>query len=294
VASSHPGAADPVDHPFTMPHSMTWATEAVLWGKWIEQNMADQLPVRVSALVMDNDFGLAYTSPFQTWVDEHPDVVSEFVTVPHDPTAIGLEGEMATVAAADADVFIAMTAGDACGFTALGGEAAGLGAEVRIMASVCRDPALIANAGETADGYLTIGGGLKGTVDPQYADDPYIAFVNSELDAAGFDPSIALYGNGFGLFGWTWVETLRIAAELPGGLTRSNFLLAARGMQLVHPMTVEGIPFAVAGIDDAHYVESSDVARFDAAQQQWILSGIISAEGETPNCPWAIPAGCSP
>ena len=39
---------------------MSYATEAILWGAWIKQNLADQLPVTVAGLVMDNDFGLAY------------------------------------------------------------------------------------------------------------------------------------------------------------------------------------------------------------------------------------------
>ena len=293
VASSHPAFADPVNHPFTTPLAMTWGTEAVLWGNWIERNMADQLPVRVSALVMDNDFGLAYSGPFQAWADDHPEVIAEFTTVVHDPAAIELDTDMATVAAASADVFIAMTAGTACGLAALGGETAGLSAEVKFMPSVCRDPALFENAGQAADGYISFSGGLKVTTDTALADDPYIAFVNSELEAAGYDTSVALYGSGFALYGWTWVETLRIAAELPGGLTRSNFLLAARGMQLVHPLTIDNVPFSVAGVDDAHYIESSDVTTFDATEQQWIGGPVASAEGETPNCPW-LSSGCSP
>ena len=291
VASSHPAFADPVNYPFTTPLAMTWGTEAVLWGTWIEQNMADQLPVRVSALVMDNDFGLAYSGPFQAWADDHPEVIAEFTAVAHDPTAVGLDAEMATVAATNADVFIAMTSGEACGLAALGGETAGLGAEVKFMPSVCRDPAFLQIAGQGADGYLNVSGGVKATTDAALADDPYIAFVNSELQAAGYDSGVSLYGSGFAMFGWTWVETLRIAAELPGGLTRSNFLLAARGMQLVHPLTIDNVPFSVAGTDDAHYIESSDVTTFDAAQQQWIAGPVVSAEGETPNCPW-VSGGC--
>ncbi len=291
VATGHPATADPVAYPFTVPHQMTWDTEAVLWGAWIEANMVDQLPVRVAAVAMDNDFGLSYTSPFESWAEANPDIVSEVVVVPHAPTATALDGEMAQVVAADADVFIAMTAGTACGQAVLAGESAGLGAEVRFLPSVCRDPSFLAAAGAAADGYLVVLGGVKTTTDPAVADDPYVAYVNAGLQSAGLDPSVGLSGSGFGFYGWTWVETLRIAAELPGGLTRSNFLLAARGMQLAHPMAVEGVAFAVAGFEDAHPIEASDIGTYDSATQQWTPGPVVAAEAATPTCSWDVNVG---
>ena len=58
--TGHPAWGDPVGHPWTTGMQMSYATEAMLWGTWIKNNMADQLPVTVAGLVMDNDFGLAY------------------------------------------------------------------------------------------------------------------------------------------------------------------------------------------------------------------------------------------
>ena len=52
-------------------------------------------------------------------------------------------------------------------------------------------------AGEVADGWLIVGGGVKTTTDPQYTDEPYIAFLNEKLDEAGLDTSVGLYGTGF-------------------------------------------------------------------------------------------------
>ena len=60
TVTGHPAWGDPVNHPWTTPMQMSYATEAVLWGAWIKNNMTDQLPVTVAGLVMDNDFGLAY------------------------------------------------------------------------------------------------------------------------------------------------------------------------------------------------------------------------------------------
>ena len=64
-ASGHPAWGDPVNHPWTTSHQMSYLTEAVLWGTWIKGNLADQLPVKVGGLVMDNDFGLAYEKGFE-------------------------------------------------------------------------------------------------------------------------------------------------------------------------------------------------------------------------------------
>jgi ABC-type branched-subunit amino acid transport system substrate-binding protein len=114
VMTGHPAWGDPVNHPFTTGLQMSYSTEAVLWGNWIKENMADQLPVTVGALAMDNDFGLAYQDSFQKWVDQNPDVVAELNVVPHDPAAPTVTNEMTTVAAGDPDVFIAMTAGNPC------------------------------------------------------------------------------------------------------------------------------------------------------------------------------------
>ena len=60
VATGHPAWGDPVNHPWTTGMQMSYSTEAILWGNWIRQNLADELPVKVAGLVMDNDFGLAY------------------------------------------------------------------------------------------------------------------------------------------------------------------------------------------------------------------------------------------
>ena len=58
VMTGHPAWGDPVNHPWTTGLQLSYSTEAILWGTWIKQNLADQLQGRWSS--MDNDFGLAY------------------------------------------------------------------------------------------------------------------------------------------------------------------------------------------------------------------------------------------
>ena len=68
---------DPVNHPWTTA-KLSYASEALLWGSWIEQNT--EPGVVVAGLVMDNDFGLAYEQGFKDFAD-NGDHIEEFVIV---------------------------------------------------------------------------------------------------------------------------------------------------------------------------------------------------------------------
>ncbi len=290
VISSHPAWGDAANHPWTIGLQLSPTTEAVLWGAWIEQNLAAELPVAVSALVMDNELGRLYEQAFQVWADAHPGVVASFTPVHHAAATASVSGEMGQVAATRPRVFLAMTAGRPClqavqeaDATGLRGQAAAL-----FLPSSCRDAAtFLAPAGPAADGWRILGGGLKTTADPAWADDPYVSFVRDALTEAGLDPADPQASAGFGLFGWAEVEALRVAAELPGGLTRANLVLALRGLQLHHPLSLDGIGLATNGTADPFPLEGSDVLAFDATAQAWRTDGgVLDVNGATPPCPW--------
>ncbi|MFT7648131.1 MAG: branched-chain amino acid transport system substrate-binding protein [Candidatus Poriferisodalaceae bacterium] len=289
VMTGHPAWGDPVKHPWTSGLQLSYSTEAILWGNWIKANLADQLPVVVSGLVMDNDFGLAYEKGFEAYVEANPDVVSEFIAVRHDPAAPTLTNEVTTVAASDPDVFISMTAGNPCLLAIQEVEKAGLleTLDAYFTPSVCKGiAAYMTPAGDAADGWQIVGGGAKDTTDPNYIDEPFIAFLNGQLEADGLDPSISLLGTGF-LYGWPNVEVTRIAAELPGGLTRTNFILALRSFSGTHPLLLDGMSFAADGAADAFFVEGSDFSVFDAENQSWTIVGdVVDVNGGSPNCAW--------
>ena len=293
--TGHPAWGDPVGHPWTTGQQMSYATEAILWGAWIKNNMADQLPVTVAGLVMDNDFGLAYEDGMNTYAEENPDVIADFIIVKHDPAAPTVTNEMTTIAAANPDVFISMTAGNPCLLAVEETARSGLkeSGAVLFAPSVCKDPnAYMIPAGDAGDGFIIVGGGNIATTDAQYADDPYIAFLNETLTAAGLDATVGLYGTGFGNHGWPWVETLRIAAELDGGLTRTNFMLALRAFSGDNPSLLPGISFAMNGSEDAYFIEGSDISQYDAANESWIQQGdVVDLNGSSPNCQWSE-SGC--
>ena len=192
VMTGHPAWGDPVNHPWTSGLQLSYSTEAILWGSWIRQNLADQLPVKVSGLVMDNDFGLTYELGFEEWAHATPDVVSEFQPVRHDPAAPTLTNQMTTIVAFEPDVFISMTAGNPCLLAIQEAETSGLLelTSANFTPSVCKGiEAYMKPAGDAADDWWIIGGGSKDSTDPKFADEPFMQFTNGNLEAAGLDPT---------------------------------------------------------------------------------------------------------
>ena len=289
VMTGHPAWGDPVMHPWTTGLQMSYSTEAILWGTWIKNNLADDLPVKVAGLVMDNDFGLAYELGFEAYAEGNPDVVAEYLPVRHDPAAPTLTNEVTTIAAFQPDVFISMTAGNPCLLAIQEVEAAGLLDEVlaAFTPSVCKGiAAYMAPAGMAADGWWIVGGGLKDTTDPKHMDEPFIQFLNKNLEDGGLDPSISLLGTGY-VYGYPHTEAMRVAAELPGGLSRTNYILAVRNISIYSPMHLDGVTTELNGAVDGFYIEGSDFSLFDAEAQTWNMVGdVVDANGMSPNCAW--------
>ena len=93
VQTGLPAWADPENYPWTTGLQLNYYTEAALWVKWIEENLADQAPVKVAALVADNDFGLAYEGGFEQFA-EGSEVIGDFVVQQHDPAAPTVTNEI--------------------------------------------------------------------------------------------------------------------------------------------------------------------------------------------------------
>lgn len=290
VVSAHPAWGDPAGHPFTTGFQLAYSTEAILWGAWIKDQLPGHVPVKVGALVIDNDFGRVYADAFEAWAEVNRDIVAEVVIVEHDPAALTVSPEIAQLAEAEPDVFLSMTAGRPCLSAVQEAERLGLtdSALALFTPSGCRQPEqFLAPAGSAGHGFWVVGGGVKSTNDPAWADDVFVRFANEQLRAAGLDPARELVGVGFAQYGWAHVEMLRLAASLPGGLTRSNLLLALRGAELDHPMLLNGVRFAADGGQDAYFIEGGEYSRYDSSSQTWFPQPIaIDLNGSSPTCSW--------
>jgi len=297
VMSGHPAWGDPVNHPWTWGHQMAYNTEAILWGNLIEKNFPDAEEINVAALIIQNDFGKAYEVGFQNYIASATKKINfSFERV--EPTAATVTNQMTTLASKNPDVFIGMIGGTQCTQALI--EAANNGlkdsAKMLFMPSVCKGLNFVGKAsvggdGTAADGWWVVGGGVKDFNDSKWADDPWVGWARDLLEKAGKpSESSSQLGNGFG-FGWPIVQSLKIAAELPGGVSRPNFMIASRMLDMTNPNLLEGIKYNMRAGEDAYPTEGSEFAQFDAAAQTWATDetlGIIELSGKSQPCAWDV------
>jgi hypothetical protein len=79
---------------------------------------------------------------------------------------------------------------------------------------------------------------------------------------------------------------MMIAGELNGGLTRSNFIVAMRSIDMTNPQFLPGIKFNLNGNADAFVLEGSEIAQWSVEQQTWVVQNVIDLSGQTKNCAW--------
>ncbi len=291
VGSAHPAWGDPRSHPWTIGLPLSYSSEAAQWGNWIKRNLAGQTPVKVVALTIDNDYGRAYQTALSRWATSNRDVISEVVVVNHDPESQDVSSQVTEAGAANPDVFIVITAGPACGSAIESGETTGLNSVTMalFLATACTDPQrfLVPN-GRAGDGYLAVDGGAKSVGDPAHDGDLFVDFISSLVTEAGVEPEQAAQaGAGAGQFAWAYVEALRIAAELDGGVNRSNLILALRSLDLRHPMLDPGVAFSTDGAADAYPIEGSRMMRYSPGGETWDRESlVIDLNRTTPSCSW--------
>ena len=287
-ASGHPALGDPVNHPWTTTASISYATEAVMWGTFIEDHLEEfGGKAKVAALRMNNDFGASYNSAFEAYLQGSPrkdDI--EYVSQTFEPSAAVLTDEMTTLAAGQPDVFIAMTTGSSC--TQMITEAAqnGMKEDVpyKFMSSACKATTPVTKLGADPDGWWTVGGGLKDLTIGAFDDDAFVVAARAWISDAGFQVSpsfnLGMY------YSWVIAQGLLIAGELDGGLTRSNLILAMRSIDMTHPMLLGGLKVQMNGNADAFMLEGSDISTWSSAEQTWKQDSLLQLAAQTPNCAW--------
>ena len=296
-ATGHPAWGDPVNHPWTTGSILSYGTEAILWGAFLDNHISE-LPsgkIKIAALFANNDFGSAYESNLRAYLNESPNKDRyELVTERVEQSAPTVTDPMTTLAAANPAVFIAGTSGAQC--TQIIQEAANNGmktdAKFLFIAGVCKSASFVGKAkvggdGSVSDGWWTVGGGQLDFNSTAYDNDAFVAWGRKLLADAGYDyKASASFGTGF-FYSMPIIQALEIAGKLPGGLTRSNFVLARRTMEFTHPTLLPGIKYNMSGNSDAYNVEGSEIAKYDSAQQQWIQQGpIVELSGKSKNCAW--------
>jgi branched-chain amino acid transport system substrate-binding protein len=300
-STGHPAWGDPVNHPWTSGMLLAYNIEALLWGKFIDDHI-DEFPegkVTIAALVMNNDFGKVYDAAFKSYLADSPNKDRyEYVTETNEPQAATITDPMTTLASKDPDVFIAMQTGSPCSQSITESAQNGMNESVtyKFMPSVCKGLQFVGRdtVGDASDGWWIIGGGMRDLASPGEDDNPYILWARDTLGKAGYDyKTNSFFGWGLN-FGWSWSQVLMIAGQLDGGLTRANVLIAARTVDMTPAGYLWGIKANMNGNQDAYWIEGSEIAQYDSANQGWVQQGdIIELSGRSKTCAWdAASAAC--
>ncbi len=254
--------------PLTIAWQMAYATEVDLAIRHVAESWAGSTPPKVGALVMDNEFGHGVLDAAVAALDSFlPD--AELVTVLHDPAAPVLGTEVASLLESNPDVFLALTAGNPCLLAMQEVGAAPRQPGMRFLLSPCHNPnAFLVPAGAAADGWLGFTSGPEHLDQLHQGPDSIGAWIDEQLSERGIDSSWGATVDGWH-WAWHYVELLRIADSLPGGLTRPNLLLAAWSADLRPPLNWPGVRFTLNGLADPHPIETARLLGYSASDETW-------------------------
>ena len=297
--TGHPAWGDPVNHPWTTGAPVpSYTTETQLWGSFIEGHLSEftGAKIKVAALVMNNDFGKVYEAGFKSFLSQSATLKDkvEFITETIEPSAPTIKDPMTTMAAKNPDVFIAMTAGTSCTQAVTEASENGMKEKVKYLFQplTCTGVSFVAKEkvggdGAASNGWWIFNPGIKDIKDASIAGDPWMKFIRGLLTDKGLNPdSTSSLGAGFG-YAWPMVQSLIIAGQLDGGLTRANLLVAHRAIDMTPPTHVWGLRSHLNGNKDSFIIEGGLFAKFDSAKQTWINQGnLIDLDGKSSNCSW--------
>jgi hypothetical protein len=295
--SGHPAWGDPVNHPWSTGLVLAYSTESIIWGTFLDQRI-DEFPagkVTVATLALNNDYGKVATDAFKAYLQQSPnagryELVSETVEL----AAPVITDPMTTLASKNPDAFFAMVGGGQCVATINEAAQNGMHASVNylFLPNICLPSGpvtkdLVGGDGTASDGWWVVNGGGVDIKDPNLRDDAFVAWARELLEAHNHDPAASGSFNAGFADGWILVQALRIAGELPGGLSRLNFALALRAMDMTSPMLLEGMALNMNGNDDAYLLESAVLQKWSSAGQVWENQGKpIDLSGRSTACAW--------
>jgi branched-chain amino acid transport system substrate-binding protein len=300
--TAHPAWGDPVNHPWaTGAVQLTYAMEAILWVAWMEQHL-DEFPagekIKVAALVQNNDYGKSYDQSFRAALQSSPALKDrvDYFNETIEASAPTVTDPVTNLAARSPDVWFSMLAGAQC--TQIVTEAAQNGmkeeAKYLFMPQGCPGSSFLGKAklggdGMAGDGWYVVSPGIKDIKDPAFRNDPYIVWLREGMKAKGLDPDAAPTLGAGANYGFPAVQALAIAGQLPGGVTRSNYMLAIRTIDMTSPMLQPGLQLRMNGLNDAYIVQGGLFQRWDAANQTNVSQGsVIDLDGKEKNCAWDL------
>ena len=273
-----PEWGDPNNFPWTTGALMSYETESRLWCQHIGDEFGEGATAAI--LSIDNDAGEAWRVAFNECAPEFGiEIVDE---VKHDPGAEGVSSEVTTMAASGADVAILATTGAFCPRGVLG-IATSAWDPLILVTNGCQRIALFwAPIGPLANGVRMMNT-QKDLSDDSLADDEWVQFVRGALESQGVDPDAESHALGY-IFGEVLHNVLLAAADMDGGINRTNVMRAMWQMNFDSRGALGDSPRAMDGANDSYMVEAGRIEELvvDEDGARYIpISDIFSFEGET-------------
>ena len=288
LGTGHPAWGDPEFHPWTAGSAvfLGYGAEGTLWGEFIKAN-ASELPADVAVMLLNNDAGVAWFDSFEAYAEENPDVIGEITIQRYEATAPNITNEMTTLAASDAPVYILMSGTIYCPQSMDEIANRAWDPELKIIPSVCSTVNSFIPAGDNAEGWITLQA-TKDVIDTRFDGDEFVELSRQVITDNGFDPADGFTGQGISN-AYPLVENLKVADALPGGLTRTNMMLAVRTMRLQHPLLLDGIAFELNGVADGHTIEGGQFVQYTIAEgadegSLEPIGEVFDVNGTTPPC----------
>ena len=288
LGTGHPAWGDPEYHPWTAGSAvfLGYGAEGTLWGEFVKEN-ASELPTDVAVLVGNNDAGVAWFDSFEAYAEENPDVISSISVERFEATAPNVTNEITTLAADEPPVFILAFGTIYCPQVMDEIANRAWDPELKIIPSVCSTVNSFIPAGDNAEGWITLQA-TKDVIDTRFDGDEFVELSRQVITDAGFAIDDGFTGQGISN-AYPLVENLRVADALPGGLTRTNMMLAVRTMRLEHPLLLDGIAFELNGNADGHTIEGGQFVQYtipEGADEGSLepFGDVFDVNGTTPNC----------
>ena len=304
VMTGHPAWGDPVNHPWTTGQQLAYNTEAVVWGAFIEQHASELKgadgKITVAALVMNNDFGKAYIGGFKAWLAQSP-IAAEInlQTETIEPAAPTIVDPMTTLASKNPSIFIAMIAGTPCIQAITEAAQNGLKGKAKYLfqPSVCVGNSFlgkdkVGGDGSASNDWYIVNGAGKTLEASTYDNDPWAKFARDQLTAGGIDWKKEVTTLTGTAWAWDIDQALEVASAMEGGLTRANFIVALRAMDMTNPSLIDGAKWNMNGNKDAYLTEAAQLVKYDSAKQAATPVGpVIELSGKSSVCAWDQTAG---
>lgn len=281
----------PTVYPWTTTAALSDFSIPLLWGAWIQENFADDTPVNVVLLAEKTGFE-SKIAGFSDWVSANSATVGKFQLVQRDRAVLAdkqspsARETIEMIAESEPDVLILLTGGNTCEPATQLVSDSGLLESVSVAFVSAYCAWWLSDTPAYLDGWWTLDREIKNSSSERYSDDSYVSWLKETARQVPGYRSLTGFTEGH-YYGLLYVEALRIAVALPGGLTRTNFILAVRSLDFDHPLLFDGVRFTMEGSADAYPVEGAAFRFLDADLPigEQVLQ-IVDVNGQTPICAW--------